>query len=90
MSSEFEVYISAKFPNDRKHGTSGVLHVALGEKVKSCFRDPSLVDKNQFLVKKRWFQLLDLPSLGLRMYWWSHDRKTRRYPLISVQYNLVY
>ena len=62
MSSEFEVYISAKFPNDGKGGTSGVLHAAFGEKVKSCICDPSSVDKNfRFLVKKREIQLLDLP-----------------------------
>ena len=67
MSSEFEAYISDKFPSDGKHGTSGVLHVVFGEKVKSCLCDPSSVDKNLwFLVKKREFQLLDLPSLGLK------------------------
>ena len=67
MAAAFEVYISSKFPNDGKRGTSGVLHAAFGEKVKSCLRDPSSVDKNfRFLVKKRGFQLLDLPSLGLK------------------------
>ena len=69
MAAAFEQYISSKFPNDgnSKRGTSGVLHAAFGEKVKSCLRDPSSVDKNfRFLVKKRGFQLLDLPSLGLK------------------------
>ena len=67
MSSGFEAYISSKFPSDGKRGTSGVLHAAFGEKVKRCLCDPSSVDKNfRFLVKKRGFQLLDLPSLGLK------------------------
>ena len=67
MAAAFEQYISSKFPSDGKRGTSGVLHAAFGEKVKSCLRDPSSVDKNfRFLVKKRGFQLLDLPSLGLK------------------------
>ena len=66
-SSSFQDYITSRFPEDEKRGTSGVIHAAFGEQIKRCLRDPCSTDKNfRFLVKKRGFQLLDLPSLGLK------------------------
>ena len=39
MSSQFEVYVSAKFPSDGKCRTSGLLHAVFGGKVKVSKHD---------------------------------------------------
>ena len=39
MSPRFEAYVSAKFPSDGKHGTSGLFHAAFGRKVKVIKHD---------------------------------------------------
>ena len=42
MSSQFEAYVSAKFPSDGKYGTSGILNAAFGRKVKVIKHDSYL------------------------------------------------
>ena len=39
MSSQFEAYVSAKFPSDGKRGISGLLQAAFGGKVKVIKHD---------------------------------------------------
>ena len=62
---EFEDYITERFPPGSKRSTSGVVYAAFGKKVATCLKDPTAGDKNfRFWIKKRGFQLLNLPSLG--------------------------
>ena len=63
---EFEDYTTERFPPAAsKRSTSGVVYAAFGKKVATCLKDPTASDKNfRFWVKKRGFQLLNLPSLG--------------------------
>ena len=63
---EFGAFLAEKFSsNDR--GTSGVVYRDLGDKIKTVIKDPSSVDKNlRFFVKKKGFQILNIPSLGAR------------------------
>ena len=60
---EFRTFLAEKFPSV-KRGTSGVFH---GDKIKAAIKDPLSVDKNmRFFVKKKGFQILNIPSLGAR------------------------
>ena len=63
---EFGAFLAEKFSsNDR--GTSGVVYKDFGDKIKTAIKDPSAVDKNlRFFVKKKGFQILNIPSLGAR------------------------
>eukprot|EP00731_Ephydatia_muelleri_P024213 Em0016g484a len=63
---EFRTFLAEKFPSV-KRGTSGVFHKEFGDKIKAAIKDPSSVDKNtRFFVKKKGFQILNIPSLGAR------------------------
>ena len=58
--------LAEKFPSV-KRGTSGVFHKEFGDKIKAAIKDPSSADKNmRFFVKKKGFQILNIPSLGAR------------------------
>ena len=60
---EFRTFLAEKFPSV-KRGTSGVF---LKGKIKAAIKDPSSADKNmRFFVKKKGFQILNIPSLGAR------------------------
>eukprot|EP00731_Ephydatia_muelleri_P032193 Em0023g700a len=60
---EFRTFLAEKFPSV-KRGTSGVFHK---DKIKAAIKDPSSADKNmRFFVKKKGFQILNIPSLGAR------------------------
>ena len=63
---EFGAFLAEKFSsNDR--GNSVVVYKDLGDKIKTAIKDPSSVDKNlRFFVKKKGFQILNIPSLGGR------------------------
>ena len=63
---EFGAFLEEKFSSyDR--GTSGVVYKNVGDKIKTAIKDPSSVDKNlRFFVKKKGFQILNIPSLGAR------------------------
>ena len=62
---EFDEYVSERFPPGSKRSTSGVIYTAFGKKVAAILKDPTTGDKNiRFWVRKRGFQLLNLPSLG--------------------------
>eukprot|EP00731_Ephydatia_muelleri_P003548 Em0001g3548a len=63
---EFRTFLAEKFPTV-KRGTSGVFHKEFGDKIKAAIKDPLSVDKNmRFFVKKKGFQILNIPSLGAR------------------------
>ncbi|KAL5509496.1 hypothetical protein EMCRGX_G004883 [Ephydatia muelleri] len=63
---EFKTFLAEKFPSV-KRGTSGVFHKEFGDKIKAAIKDPLSVDKNmRFFVKKKGFQILNIPSLGAR------------------------
>ena len=63
---EFRTFLAEKFPSV-KRGTSGVFHKEFGDKIKAAIKDPSSADKNmRFFVKKKGFQILNIPSLGAR------------------------
>ena len=63
---EFRTFLAEKFPFV-KRGTSGVFHKEFGDKIKAAIKDPSSADKNmRFFVKKKGFQILNIPSLGAR------------------------
>ena len=65
---EFRTFLAEKFPSV-KRGTSGVFHKEFGDKIKAAIKDPSSVDKNmRFFVKKKGFQILNIPSLELAMF----------------------
>ena len=66
---KISTYLAARFPSDVKHGTSGVVHSALGEKIKRCLHDPSSVTVNKnfrIKVKKCSFQLMSTRTLGIK------------------------
>ena len=63
---EFRTFLAEKFPSV-KRGTCGGFHKEFGDKIKAAIKDPSSVDKNMhFFVKKKGFQILNIPSLGAR------------------------
>ncbi|KAL5503594.1 hypothetical protein EMCRGX_G010567 [Ephydatia muelleri] len=63
---EFRTFLAEKFPTV-KRGTSGVFHKEFGDKIKAAIKDPSSADKNmRFFIKKKGFQILNIPSLGAR------------------------
>ena len=66
IERKFRTFLAEKFPSVKK-GTSGVFHKEFGDKIKAAIKDPSSVDKNsRFFVKKKGFQILNIPSLGAR------------------------
>ena len=67
MEEEFNQYVLKRFPTNEKRGTSGVIHIELGRKIKDCLRNPSLFSANfrHYVIKKK-FRVFDLPSLGLK------------------------
>ena len=63
---EFGAFLAERFSSNDK-GTSDVVYKDLGDKIKTAIKDPSSVDKNlRFFVKKKGFQILNIPSLGAR------------------------
>ena len=61
-----EPFLPRSFP-PLKEELSGVFHKEFGDKIKAAIKDPSSVDKNtRFFVKKKGFQILNIPSLGAR------------------------
>ena len=63
---KFSTSLASRFPSDAKCGTSGIVHSALGEKIKRCLHNPSsvIVDKNfRFMVKKCSFQLMSMKDV---------------------------
>ena len=66
MEAEFGKYLEERFPSADKR-TSGVIRASFGARIIAVVRDPTAGDKNmKFYVKKRKFQILDLPSLGMK------------------------
>ena len=60
---EFGAFLAEKFSSN----DSGVVYKDFGDKIKTAIKDPSAVDKNlRFFVKKKGFQILNIPSLGAR------------------------
>ena len=67
MEERFEEHVRKKFPPDQKRGTSGVINVAFGEKIKNCLKNPELFSKEfRHYVKKKKFRVFEIPSLGLK------------------------
>ena len=65
--AEFKRYLEERFPADAKRSTSGIITSSFGARIAEVVRNPTTGDKNiRFYVKKNRFQLLDLPSLGLK------------------------
>ena len=63
---EFRTFLAEKFPSV-KRGTIGIFYKEFGDKIKAAIKDPSSADKNmRFFVKKKGFQILNIPSLGAR------------------------
>ena len=63
---EFGAFLAEKF-SSHDRGTSGVVYKDFGDKIKTAIKDPSAVDKNlRFFVKKKGFQIMNIPSLGAR------------------------
>lgn len=63
---EFGAFLAEKFSSSDR-GNSGVVYKDLGDKIKTAIKDPSSVDKNlRFFVKKKGFQILNIPSLSAR------------------------
>ena len=66
MDSKFSAFLDEKYPQ-QKRNTSGVIHKSFGQKIIECLKNPASADKNfRFYVKKGKFQLLDIPSLGIK------------------------
>ena len=66
MEAEFGKYLEERFPSTDKR-TSGVIRASFGGRIIAVVWDPTAGDKNmRFYVKKRKFQFLDLPSLGMK------------------------
>ena len=67
MEKKFNDYVFKKFPTDSKRGTSGVIHIEFGRKIKDCLRNPeSFSTQFNHYVRKKKFRTFDLPSLGLK------------------------
>ena len=65
--AEFDRYIQERFPTAGKRSTSGIIRRSFGAKIAEVLRNPAAGDKNlRFYIKKHGFQLLDLPSLGMK------------------------
>ena len=66
--AEFNTYLEERFPTAGKRSTSGTIRASLSAKISAVIRNPAAAgDKNfRFFVKKHGFQLLDLPSLGMK------------------------
>ena len=63
----FQSYVQQRFPPESKRGTSGVYYEAFGEKIKAVLQGCSSEDRNfRFWIRKKKFQLLDIPSLGAK------------------------
>lgn len=64
----FQSYLDSTFPPGSKRTRSAVIRRQLEDKIVRCLKNPDEVtDKNfRHFVKKSSFQLLDLPSLGVR------------------------
>ena len=67
MEETFNDYVYKKFPTDNKRGTSGVIHIELGRKIKDCLRNSeSFSTQFRHYVRKKKFRTFDLPSIGLK------------------------
>ena len=68
LEQTFQAFISERYPtDDDKRSTSGVIRNSFGQVIIRALKTPAAVDKSlRFYVKKHRFQLLDLPSLGVK------------------------
>ena len=65
--AEFNRYLEERFPTDAKRSTNGIFRSSFGARIADIVRNPTAGDKNiRCYVKKHRFQLLDLPSLGMK------------------------
>ena len=65
-ATDFQAFLSQKFPPGSMRGTSGVYYEEFGDRIRAAIKDPSSADKNLRYYVKNNFQLLNLPSLGAR------------------------
>ena len=67
MEAELNSYVEERFPSGEKRKTSGVFWASFRARIVDVLRNPASGDKNlRFYVNKHKFQLLDLPSLGMK------------------------
>ena len=66
--AKFKQYLEERFPAAAgKRSTSGIIRTSFGAKIAEVVRNPAAGDKNlRLYIKKHGFQLLDLPSLGMK------------------------
>ena len=65
--TEFQKYIRSTFPVDGKRNRSAVIHRGFSQRIIGYLKGTPDEDKAfRHFVKKSGFQLLDLPSAGLR------------------------
>ena len=67
MEQTFQAFISERYPtDDDKRSTSGVIRNSFGQVIIRALKTPAVDKSLRFYVKKHRFQLLDLPSLGVK------------------------
>ena len=67
MEEKFNEYVLKKFPTDSRRGTSGVIHIEFGTRIKDCLKNSeSFPTQFCHYVRKKKFRTFDLPSLGLK------------------------